>query len=435
METSVKKIENSQIELTVSLGKEDLFSYVEEAEKKLAQEAKLEGFRPGKAPKEMIRKQLGEAKIREIAMDLAVHASLDKALAEKNLDIIEHTDFKIVENSAEKLIYKVDLLVLPEIKLGIYKNLGIKKNPIVVSEAEIGNVIGDILKSRTILKEVSRPAQKGDRVEVDFIIKDGDAIIEGGKSENHPTVLGEGKFVPGFEEQIIGMKSGEKKNFTLKIPPDYYQKSISGKNLDFEVTLKRAEEQTLPYLTDDFAKSLGQFSSVKELEANVKQGLTSEKEAKEKDRLRLAMLEKIAETTKVEASKVLIDRRLDAMIQDFDNNLHQQGMELGLYLAHLKKTQDDLKREWRVKAESQVRLSFIAGAIAKSEHLEVSDEEIAAEMQNVLQEYMMSGASGEGGGQEALENINPEKMRGKIHDLLLNEKVFEFLEKNNGKNA
>ena len=404
--------------------------YTAETEKRLAKEIKVEGFRPGKAPKEIARKKIGEQAIREEALNLAVQASLAKILSKERLDIMEQSELKIKENSADKLIYQIILTVFPEVRLGEYNDLAVKINPVSVNEAEVKNVLQEIVASRAILREVRRPARLGDRVEVDFTVKDHGVLIEGGKSENHPVILGENNFIPGFESQIVGLEAGEKKNFSLKVPTDYYQKSIAGKELDFEVALKRVEEKTVPKLDDDFVKSLGRLGSLKELEGNIKQGLTLEKEAKEKERVRLVILKEIADKTKVETPALLIEKRLDSMIQGLDNELHEKSMELGLYLAHIKKTQDDLRREWRGKAEEQTKMGLVARAIAKEEKIKVSEEEINGELELVLQQYMTRGGPDGGpGGPEIMQNLDPQQMKNKIHDVLLNEKVFEFLEK------
>ncbi len=429
MTFTAEKLPDSKIKLVVNLDKKDLLSCVEEAEKRLARNVKLGGFRPGKAPKDMVRKAVGEEKIREEALQMAVQSSLTKVMADEKLDVLDRVSFEIKENSPEKLVYWATFLIFPELVLGEYEGLGIKRNAVVVSDAEVKKVLDEVLKSRTVFNEIKRPAQIGDRVEVDFTIKDNGTIIEGGKSENHPVILGDGKFVPGFEEQIVGMEKGGTKHFSLKIPADYYQKTIAGKELDFEVAVKRVEDKIVPKLDDEFVKSLGNFHSLKELEASVNQGLTLEKETKEKDRVRVAILEKIAATTEVKVPPELIENRLDAMLRDLDNELHQKGMELGLYLAHIKKTQDELRREWRPKAELQAKMGLIARTIAKKEKLSVGEEGVNQELQIVLQQYIMSGQGG--AGPEALQNIDPEGLKSKIRDTLLNEKVFEFLEKKN----
>ena len=172
MTFSTKKLKESQVELTVDLDKEDLVFYALEAEKRLAKEVSIEGFRPGKAPKEIVRKKIGESVIKEEALNLAVQLSLAKAIADQKFEVIDQSDFKINENSSEGLIFQVNLLIFPDIKLGEYKGLGIKKNSVTVADSEIDNVIKDIARSRTELKEVERQARLGDRVEVDFEVKD-----------------------------------------------------------------------------------------------------------------------------------------------------------------------------------------------------------------------------------------------------------------------
>lgn len=426
MTAEIKKLPESKVEIRVELGKEELAGYVSRAETELAQNITIEGFRPGKAPKELIRNKVGEAKIREEALSLAIQSSLSEALRKESLDILEKVDFKIEENSPEKLVYKATFQLFPDLQLGDYKSLSIKKNSVVVASTEISAVLEDVAKSRVVLTEVERPARKGDRVEVDFNIKDEGKEIEGGKSENHPIVLGDGNFVPGFEDNILGMKTGEAKTFKLKIPPDYYQKAIAGKELDFEVNLKKVEDRVLPKMDDDFAKTLGNFKTMEEVKDSIRQGLTMEKEAKEKDRVRIAILKKIGESTKVEVPAVLIEKRTDVMIQDLDNELHQRGMELGLYLAQLKKTQDDLRKDWRPQAEEQVKMSLIARAIAKAESLKVEERDVDQEMRVILDQYVTRQPNSE----EAVRNIDTGELKGKVHDMLLNEKVFDFLEKN-----
>jgi len=429
MTSRVDKLSNSRIKLIVSLDRDELLSFAEEAERQLAHDVKLKGFRPGRAPREQVRKAVGEEKIRELALQLAVQSTLKEALANEKLDIIDQTNFEVKENSGEKLVYWATFLIFPELVLGKYRGLNVKRNKIVVSDAEVSGILGDLLKSRTVFNEVQRPAQKGDRVEVDFTARDNNKIIEGGKSENHPIILGEGKFVPGFEEQIVGMKTGETKHFSLKTPAGYYQKAIAGKELNFEVVVKKVEDRTVPEADDNFARSLGDFHSLKELETSINQGLAMEKEIKERDRVRLAILGRIASATEVKIPPELIEKQLDAMLRDFDSELHQKGMELGLYLAHIKKTQDEIREEWRTRAEQRAEMELIVRAVAKAENLTVNDSEINEELQIVLQQYMMSGQGGSS--PEMLENINPEGLKKRIRDTLLNEKVFKFLEEQN----
>lgn len=425
MTTSLKKMPDSQVEVVVDLDKDDLRTYWRETEKILTNQLRLDGFRSGKVPPNIARRHVGEEKTRQDALTLALQSSLADTIKKEKLEVIDQKSLVIKENSPEKLVYKITLTVFPEVVLGKYTNLAVKIKPVAVQDREVERVVYDILKLRTIRAESKDPAKKGDRVEVDFSLMLNGTVIDGGKSENHPIILGDNKFAPGFEEAIVGMKAGETKKFSLSIPADYYQTTIAGKELAVEVFLKKVENIQLPELNDDFVKSLGRFNSVENLRANIKQGLLAEKETKEKDRVRIEILNNIIKHSRIEVPKILIEQRLDSLIQDFDNELHQKGMELGPYLAHLNKTQDDLRNDWHAKAESQVEMSLVAREIAKKEKIQVNDGEIAQEFSVMADHYNQRGLN------DALKEIDPAAIKIRIHDVLVNEKVFDFLEKNN----
>ena len=428
MTFTTKKLPDSIVELTVNLERRDLIPYVAQVKDYLTKKARIDGFRPGRAPQEKALSRMDEDKIREESLRVAVESSLSDVLAREDFDVIRQLDFKIKENSSERLIYQTRLLIFPKFILGNYKGLGIKRRKITVTESEVKSAIDELVDLRTVFNEVERPAQKGDRVEVDFTVRYKGEVIEGGRSENHPIILGKGKFVPGFEENLFGMSKGETRHFTLKIPADFYQKSIADKVLDFEVVMKKVEDRVVPKLDDDFAKSLGNFGSLRELMASVKEGLTMEKEIRERDRVRLAILTKIASMTDVEVPRLLVEERLDKMIQDLDSELHQRGLELGLYLAQINKTQDELRRDWRSQAESQVKMDLITKAVAKEEKLRVDEGEVEEELEIILQRYLLSEGKD---GAELLREIDTSELKNKIRDTLLNEKVLEFLEKQN----
>lgn len=334
MTHTLKKLPGSKIELTVELGKEELQDYVAETEKQLANDARLDGFRPGKVPREQIRKQVGEAKIREQALALAVQSSLLDTVKKEKLEIISQEEIKVQTNTGDKLTYRVVFNIFPEIRLGPYTGLGVKKNPVRVGAEEIQNALQDLQRLKTA-------------------------------------------------------------------------------------------DRTAPELNDEFAKGLGRFNSLAELKDNISQGLALEKKAKEKERVRLAILEKISAQTKVKPPSVLVEEQLNELLRDFDGQLHQQGRELGLYLAQIKKTQDDLRRDWRAKAEAQVKMNLIAREVAKQQKLKVSDETVSQEMATLAEHYARQGEL------ERLRQADPETVRSRIKAVLLNEKVFDWLEKNN----
>lgn len=408
-----------QIELTT----EDLKRYIQKAGLELTASIAMDGFRAGKVPLEVLRRKVGDEKILEIAMDLAVKDSFFQAVKKEKLDVVSSFDLKVTENTAQKLKYGVRLLLFPEIKLGEYQNLGITPQPVEIKEEEIREALEYIRRSRATYQEAEGPAETGQKLEIDFEVKNGGKAIEGGKSENHPLTLGEGSFIPGFEEELRGMKRGDTKSFFLHAPEDYYQKSIAGKKLDFTVILKSQKAVLLPELNDEFAKSLGNFSSAEVLKRDITQGLKKEKEQKEQERVRLQILDKISEKTIMEVPAQMVEEQLDVMVANFDQSLHERGLELSLYLTQTKKTEGDLRKEWRKKAERQIRHGLIMRAISKVEDITISDEEVNEAVTGLLSRYV--------GSEEERGKLNLEEVKRRAKESLLNEKVLEYLERVN----
>lgn len=423
MQTKLKPTTGSQAELEVELNKEELKEYLEKASETLSQAISVAGFRPGKVPFEVLRKEIGDPKILEEALEMAVVSSLAKAAEKEKLEVMASSELKILTNTADQLRYAVKLMLYPEVKLGGYTGLKLAKKKVEAEEKEIKEAIQYILKSRAIYQGFDGPAEDGHHLEIDFEVATGGQAIEGGKSEKHPFVLGKGNFIPGFEEQLKGLKKGETKEFSLTAPADYYQKSLAGKKLDFKVTVKSVKTVTVPELDGHFIKSLGKFESEEELKKNIAEGIKAEKEAKESERVRGEILNKIETVSKIDLPEKMVEQQLDAMITNFDRNLHAQGMELSLYLAHLKKSQEDLRKEWRKQAEKQIRHSLILREIGKKEKIKVSDEEIEQAAGAWLMRHAMQG--------QEPPKANMEEVKQQAGESIFREKIFQWLEEKN----
>lgn len=425
MVINLKKGKNCEADLEVELNEEDLRQYVQKAGQNIAASVVMDGFRSGKVPLDVLRKKIGDEKILEVAMDMAVKDSFFQAIKKEKLDIISSYDLKVSDNTAKKLKYGLKLLLFPEVKLGEYKHLGITFKPVEVEDADLENTLHSARQLRASYKETEAGAEEGSRLEINFEVKERGVMIEGGKSENHPLVLGEGNFIPGFEDQLKGMKKGEVKQFVLQAPEDYYQKNIAGKKLDFTVIVNSVKMAILPEINDEFVKTLGRFSSVEELKQSIRQGLRQEKEQKEHERVRRLILDRINEKSEMTVPSRMIEEQLDSMIDNFDQSLHSRGLELGLYLAQIKKTQENLRKEWREKAERQIRQGLIMRAIGKLEGITVSDEEV----EEAVSVFLGRSVAFE----EEQKKMNAEQIRSRTNESLLNEKVFEYLESVNGR--
>ena len=421
MNSSLKKISSNKYELTVDLGREELSGYVKKAEKVITDEVKIDGFRKGKVPKDRIRKEVGDQYILEQALDIAVQDSLAKTINEKKLEVLEVSGLNVKENSASKLLYTIQVVTFPEVELPKISDIKVKSRDINVEQKEIMDALDFLRTSRAKLVTKEGAAERGDRVEVDFEVTSDGLPVEDGVSKSHPLVIGDNKFIPGFEDQLIGMKKDENKKFSLKAPADYFHKSVAGRILDFSVKVLAVQIVNKQDLNDDFAKSSGKFQKLQELEENIRNGILEEKKIKEKQRLRLEILARIFEKSKIDLPDEMVDGKVNEMIIGFDNELHAKGMELSFYLAHLGKNETDLRKDWRPEAERQVGYALILRKMAKVNNFSPSKEEIEEEANRVAQAMVMRG-------QINPENLNLETLKEAIEGDLTNEKVFKMLE-------
>lgn len=417
-----KKIDQFQKELTVELTKDDLKSYVERTENILGRDLKVDGFRKGKIPKDRLKQHLDPAVVLESALDVAIRESLAKVIREEGLDMMNFSKLEVKENTPEKLVYKALLILFPDIKIKDLDGFKVARKNISVEQKEVEDTLNTIRNSRASYTEKDGPADNGDRVEIDFEVKAGGGSIDGGVSKNHPMILGEKHFIPGFEENLVGMKKDEDKNFSLVAPENYYRKDMAGKKLDFNVKMNKVQSVRLPELNDDFAKTLGKFDGISDVVSSVKGGLLQEKRVKEQQRVRLEILDRMIKASDIDAPDFMVAKQLDSMVQDFDNNLHANGMELGLYLAHVGKTQEDLKKDWQGEAEKQVKIFLILHKAAKDKNIAASHEEIDQELNSVVQSILMRGGT-------LQENMDMERLKEDIAAKIVNEKTLSLLEK------
>jgi len=308
-----------------------------------------------------------------------------------------------------------------EIKLGNYKGLKVKKNKVKVEPEEVKRSLDYLQNSRAKTITVNKPAEKGNRLEIDFEIRQGGVKIENGVSKNYALILGKGYFLPGFEKELEKMKAGQEKEFSLKVPADWSDSKIAGKNLDFKVKMNLVQERELPVLNDEFAKSLGSFDCLATLKKSIEQGLLQEKEIREKQRIRIELIEKVAQDSKMEIPDALIENELEKMVNELRTSINNIGLEFNKYLKETKKTIEDLKKNWQKQAEKRACIGLCLQAIAEKENIEVSDEEIKEKINQDLKHYSNI--------EEVKKNIDLSALKEYTRNILRNEKVFELLER------
>jgi len=307
------------------------------------------------------------------------------------------------------------------IELANYKGLKIKRNKSKVEKEEIDKSLDYLRQSRAKIITVNKSAKKGNQIEIDFEIRQGEVKIEDGTSKNHPLILGDGKFLPGFEKELEGMSAGQGKEFSLKAPSDWLDKRIADKNLDFKVKMNSVQEREVPELNDEFAKSLGQFDSLDALKKNIEEGLLEEKEIKENQRIKLELIEMVATESKMEIPDSLIEQEVERMLAEFKFSINNIGLDFDRYLKEIKKTIDEIKKEWRIQAEERVRITLCLRAIADKENIQIFEEELTERINQDLKNYPNT--------EEVKKNIDPNALREYTKEVLRNEKVLGLIEK------
>ncbi|MBI2054629.1 MAG: trigger factor [Candidatus Sungbacteria bacterium] len=448
MRTEIKKLPGSVVEAEIELSPEELRPYLLRAAEALTKERPIEGFRPGKVPYDEVKKRFGEHTIYERAAQLAVRTFAPQVITDNELKIVgrpevsvyPHTKSRQGETPSESsqdsgvgvkklapgnpLMFSIKTAVIPEFKLPDFERIAQKilktKTTPRVEPKEIDDAIQWLREERGQEKLVSRPAAKGDRVEIDFTASHADVEIGGGKSQNHPLIIGKGTMVPGFEEELVGMSPNDEKKFSLAIPDSHAEKSIAGKTLDFSVKMNQIKERILPELNDEFAKTLGNFDSLSALTENIKEGITEEKIIKERDRLRVAMADAIAQETSMEVPEVMVSNELEKMMSELKANLESMGLNYENYLTHVKKTEEILKRDWHVDAERRVKIALVLAGIANNKKIEPSAEEVEGEIKQFLAKFKTTP--------QAEKTIDPESLKTWARGTVRNEKVFQYLE-------
>lgn len=380
------KPEASQAELVISVPTEDFQVHVKRAAEHLSKTTPLRGFRPGKAPVKAVLEAFGQERLLNEAVELALPRLFVRAAVEHDVEAINRPAIAIQKLGLnEPFEFTATVDVLPRVQLGDTKNINIERRDVNVDDTEIDREIAALAKMRAKSLEVLRGAEKGDTTVIDFAVKIDGAVIQGGESKNHPIPIGEGHFVPGFEDSLIGIKAGEERMFEIAFPADYPKKDVAGKKAQVNVKAHRVEKRVLPAIDDAFAKSLGKFESLADFKTKLKDNLQKEKEAKEKERVAADMMEKLAAgATFSKIPDVLIEREIDSRLHELHHLLEWQQQTIDDYLKQRNKTLAEVRGEMREAAEKAVKVGLAMRAFAAQEKIEVTDEEIEAQLNAYL---------------------------------------------------
>lgn len=422
MKTTVKKLSDTKVELTISLGSEELSAAEQVALTKMAADVKVPGFRKGKVPVSVAAKHVNPAALQEQTLDNALSKAVAEAFMAEKIQALDRPAVDVKKFvPGQELEFAAEVEIIPPVKLGNYKKLKAKRQAVKVEDSEVEEIITRMRENFTEKTEVKRAAKEGDEAVIDFTGKKDDVPFDGGAAKDFALKLGSGQFIPGFEEGVVGHKAGETFDLKLTFPKDYHAKELAGADVVFTVILHKVNELSLPEVNDEFAAKCGPFTSVDELKADIKREITAQKEREADEKLKDDLVGELAEASKVALPELLIDDQIRSIEQDLMQNLMYRGLTLDSYLQTQKFTDKD---DWRAKearpaAEKRVKAGLVLAELSKELGVEVSHEELSTQIETMKQQY--------GKDPKIAERFNDPNVHRDIANRMITDKTVEKL--------
>ena len=385
---SCEKLEKSRVALTIETSAEEFEAAVNKAYLKMRGKINVPGFRVGKAPRKIIEKMYGAEVFYEEAVNILLPDAYEDAVKEKELNVVGYPEVELESCTKDGVVFKCTVAVYPEVKLGQYKGLEAPKAEVKVTAADVTARLKEMADRNSRLVSVERAVKKGDTADIDFEGFDNGVPFDGGKGENFDLEIGSGSFVPGFEEQLIGMKAGEEKDIDITFPENYTPE-LAGKPVVFHVKVNEVKVKEVPALDDEFAKDVSEFDTLKELKADIKKKLTAERTESAQRAFEDVLMAKVAEGVEADVPHEMVELQAEQMTEGFKQQLASQGIPFDQYLKMTNTTEADFKSQAYGPAEQQVKMDLAISAIVKAENLEATDDEVEAEMKKVADRYGM----------------------------------------------
>lgn len=389
MNVKVDKQENSKVVLEFTMDKETFEKELDKAFHKNAKYFKVPGFRNGKVPRNVVEKVYGEGVLYETVIEDNVDDEYRKAVEDNKLEVVSKPELDVKQiGKGKDLIYTVTLFVKPEATVKKYKGLEVKKIDSKVSKKEVDAAIeSDRQKNARVVSVDDRDLQKDDISTIDFEGFVDGVAFEGGKAENFELTIGSGQFIPGFEDQLIGMKIGEEREINVTFPKEYHAENLAGKPAMFKVKLISIKSKILPELDDEFAKDVSEFETLADYRKDVEKKVKKQKEESAKNQKEIAVIDKLVENTEVVIPESMIDDEVESMSNQFASNLSYQGLDLKTYCMYMNTTEEEFKKNLRPEAEKNVKLKLALDAIEKLEEIKVEAKEIDEKIDELKKQY------------------------------------------------
>ena len=423
MNCKVEKTEKAnEVKLEITIEAEKFENAIKKVYFQNAKYFNIPGFRKGKAPMNIVEKYYGAQIFYEDAFNEVATEAYDEALKENKIEAVSRPEVDIIQMEKGKdLIFTAVVQTKPEVELGKYKGIEISKVEYTVEDKDIEHELGHMQEHNSRLVTVDdRPLENGDTATIDFEGFVDGVAFEGGKAEGHELEIGSGTFIPGFEDQLVGMKIDEDKEIKVTFPKEYFSKDLAGKEATFKVKLHEIKKKELPELDDEFAKDVSEFDTLDELKKSIKEKLEKSNEQRAKYETEDAAIKAVCEKAKLDIPSGMIDLEVDNMLKDFEQRLSYQGLNIEQYLKMIGKTEEEMRKEYEPQAIEAIKSRLVLEAIIKAEKIEASEEEIKSKMEEMAKNY----------GKKVDELSKNENLKNYLEEGIKSEKALEFIVKN-----
>lgn len=380
--------ENNEAKFTMEFTAEEFENAIIGAYKAQKNKFNIDGFRKGKAPRSLIEKKYGEGIFFEDAINNLFSLHYPLALDELDLDVIDSPKAEFSQlKKGEGFTVTIEVACYPEVEVKDYKGVEIESVSTEVTDEDVDEEIKSMSRKNSRMITVDRPAKDGDMVLIDYEGWVGDHQFEGGTAERQPLKLGSGTFIPGFEEQLIGVSTGEEKDVKVTFPEEYHAEDLAGKEAVFKCKVHEIKEEELPEINDDFVKDISEFDTLEELKADVKERLVKEAAGKDENQMKNSALEKVVEANDIDVPDVMVESEIESMMSEFEQQLRGQGMDLDSYFKYMGTDSKTFRDSLKDEAHKKVKTRMIVTAIAEEEKFEASDEDVQKEIESMAQMY------------------------------------------------
>ena len=422
MKCKVEKTQNAnEVKLKIEIEAEKFNEAIKKVYFQSAKYFNIPGFRKGKAPQNIVEKYYGKEIFYEDAFNELVPDEYEKALEENKIEAVSKPQIDIITmEKGQDLVFTATVQTKPEVELGNYKGIEIPKIEYNVKAEDIDNEIKQMQEKNARLVSVETPVENGNIAVIDFEGFVDGVAFEGGKAENHELEIGSGSFIPGFEDQVVGMKVDEEKDIKVKFPEEYFSKDLAGKDATFKVKVHEIKKKELPVLDDEFAKDVSEFDTIKELKDSIKEKLEKQNADREKYEKQDAVLKVVCDELKADIPSGMIEMEVDNMVKDMEQRMSYQGLKLEQYLQMLNKTEEEFRKEYEPQAIEAIKSRLALEAIIKAEKIEATEDEVKAKIEEMAKNY----------GKKPEELLENENIKNYIKQGIENEKAIDLLVEN-----